>query len=61
MRQWISWGGGVALCLASALMMTSLGCQPAGHSGSAPGTNKPASQKPDNKDKPSGHHEPDPG
>ncbi|HTU17198.1 MAG TPA: hypothetical protein VMG10_03990 [Gemmataceae bacterium] len=51
----------VALCLTAALMMSSLGCQPGGGSGSAPGTNKPATQKPDNKSKPSGHHEPDPG
>ncbi|MGH7226688.1 MAG: hypothetical protein ACRELF_26015 [Gemmataceae bacterium] len=61
MMKWRSWRGGVALCLASALLMTSLGCQPGGTSGSAPSTNKPSNQKPDNKGKPGGHHEPDPG
>jgi hypothetical protein len=49
--------GGLALCLASVLMMTGLGCQPAGSS--APSTNKPADQKPEKK--PSEQPKPDPG
>ena len=62
MMKWISWRRSVALCLAGALIMTSLGCQPAGSTGSTPNTNKPTSQKPaTNKNKPGGHHEPDPG
>ena len=62
MMKWISWRGGVALCLASALVMTSLGCQQANHSGSAPGTSKPTTQKPENnKSKPDGQPKPDPG
>jgi hypothetical protein len=49
--------GGLALCLAGVVMMTGLGCQPAGNP--APNTNKPADQKPENK--PSGQPKPDPG
>ncbi len=54
-----SWRGGVALGLIAALLMTSFGCQPAATS--TPANNKPAEQKPDNKDKTSGQPKPDPG
>ncbi len=46
-----------ALCLAGALVMTGLACQPSGTS--TPTTSKPADQKPDKK--PSGPPKPDPG
>jgi len=49
----------LALCLAGALMMTGLACQPSGTPTSAPTTSKPADQKPDKK--PSGPPKPDPG
>ena len=50
MRKWISWRNGVALCLASALLVTSLGCQPASSSNSTSGTTKPTTQKTEKKD-----------
>ena len=50
---------GLALCLAGALMMTGLACQPSGTSSPSPGTSKPADQKPDKKS--SGPPKPDPG
>jgi hypothetical protein len=61
MRKWIIWRGGVALGLASALLVSSLGCQPAGSSNSTSGTNKPTTQKPENKDKPGKRPADDPG
>ncbi len=49
----------LALCLAGAVMMTGLACQPSGTSAPAPNTSKPADQKTDKK--PSGPPKPDPG
>ncbi|MHB1423047.1 MAG: hypothetical protein ACYC3I_07610 [Gemmataceae bacterium] len=54
------YSGGAAVCLAGAVLVTSLGCQQANHPpSSSPGKNKPAEQKPDNK--PSGTPKPDVG
>lgn len=41
--------GGLAICLAAALTMMGLGCQPAGSSAPATNANKTPEQKPQNK------------
>lgn len=40
---------GLTLCLAGAVTMMGLGCQPAGNSAPTPSTNKTPDQKPENK------------
>jgi hypothetical protein len=60
MSEGIGRRSGLALCLAAALALTSLGCRPSSTSTQPPTTNKTPDQKskPDNKPNKSPKHEP---
>jgi hypothetical protein len=58
MGKGIKWRGGLALCLLGALLLTNLGCHPAGSSTPASSANKPGEAQTPNK---GGPHKPDIG